>query len=261
MLSTGAHTKGGTPLALVAMPPIDEAPVTPDAASGDDLLALALAHDGERYVLGARAPLTNPDWSGPWDCAEFASWCTYQVSGVVYGAEPASDPVLADAYTGFWAQHARARGRIISVQEAAGIAGAMVVREPRSGRTGHIAISDGAGGTIEAHSSAEGVGRHRVAGRRWDLGVLVPGLRYFQSDTVVELAPAPDGLRVTHPMMRGPRVEALQRALAAAGFEPGRIDSVYGAQTADAVMQFQAAHGLVVDGEVGPSTRAALGLD
>jgi hypothetical protein len=245
----------------MAMPAAEETVVTAVAARGDDVLALALGHEGEEYVFGARAPLTNPDWRGPWDCAEFASWCTYQATGVIYGAEPTADPVMADPYTGYWAQHARMRGRIVSVQDAAEIAGALLLREPRTGRTGHIAISDGEGGTIEAHSTATGVGRHRVAGRRWDFGVLVPGIRYFRSDAPVDLGSEPDVLRVSQPLMRGPRVEAVQRALAAAGFAPGRIDSIYGAQTADAVMRYQAASGLVPDGEVGPATRAALALD
>lgn len=42
---------------------------------GSDILAIAKEHIGEDYILGARAVLSNPDHSGPWDCAEFASWC------------------------------------------------------------------------------------------------------------------------------------------------------------------------------------------
>lgn len=50
----------------------------------------------------------------------------------------------------------------------------------------------------------------------------------------------------------------IQEALKALGFDPGPLDGIPGAATRGAVMQFQAASGLVVDGLVGPRTRAAL---
>lgn len=57
---------------------------------------------------------------------------------------------------------------------------------------------------------------------------------------------------------RGTRVRSLQSQLHGLGYDPGRIDSQFGPKTAAAVRQFQAAHGLVVDGIVGPKTWAAL---
>jgi peptidoglycan hydrolase-like protein with peptidoglycan-binding domain len=68
-------------------------------------------------------------------------------------------------------------------------------------------------------------------------------------------------LRLTEPMMGGARVRKVQQALAGLGLLPGEIDAVYGPQTQDAVRLFQAAHGLVADGEVGDATWRALGLD
>ena len=53
-------------------------------------------------------------------------------------------------------------------------------------------------------------------------------------------------------------VQALQRRLVAVGDPPGPIDGLYGPLTENAVAQFQAAHGLVVDGIAGPATLAAL---
>lgn len=50
----------------------------------------------------------------------------------------------------------------------------------------------------------------------------------------------------------------LQRALRAAGFNPGRADGVFGADTRAAVVRFQRAKGLDVDGVVGADTTAAL---
>lgn len=230
-------------------------------ASGDDVLALARKHLGERYVLGARAPMGNATWRGPWDCAEFVSWCVYQASGVLYGTQPLNDPMLADAYTGYWAQQAQAGGHTISVSEAAGIAGAVVLRRPRQGAIGHIVLSDGQGGTLEAHSSLRGVIAGSLSGRRWDAGILVPGIRYFRAAEPVDLGPVPETLRLTNPLTRGDGVRSLQTRLQALGFAAGTVDGVYGPQTAHAVRQFQASKGLVPDGEVGRITWKALGLD
>ena len=58
----------------------------------------------------------------------------------------------------------------------------------------------------------------------------------------------------------GPDVERLQKALATAGFRPGRIDGCFGAATEAALLAFQRAHGLLADGVAGPVTRHALGL-
>jgi peptidoglycan hydrolase-like protein with peptidoglycan-binding domain len=38
------------------------------------------------------------------------------------------------------------------------------------------------------------------------------------------------------------------------------VDGVFGSATEQAIKQFQAQHGLLIDGIVGPITRAALGL-
>jgi hypothetical protein len=53
-------------------------------------------------------------------------------------------------------------------------------------------------------------------------------------------------------------VTDLQEALTAAGFDPGAADGTYGAQTEAAVVAFQEANDLAVDGRVGPETAAAL---
>jgi peptidoglycan hydrolase-like protein with peptidoglycan-binding domain/Tfp pilus assembly protein PilF len=53
-------------------------------------------------------------------------------------------------------------------------------------------------------------------------------------------------------------VRALQRRLARAGDAPGPIDGRYGPRTEQAVIRFQATHGLLVDGIAGPLTWAAL---
>lgn len=57
---------------------------------------------------------------------------------------------------------------------------------------------------------------------------------------------------------RGQDVAAAQITLSSLGYNPGRIDSIFGPGTETAVRKFQAAHGLVVDGIVGPQTWVVL---
>ena len=54
------------------------------------------------------------------------------------------------------------------------------------------------------------------------------------------------------------RVRALQRRLTRAGYSPGPVDGRYGPRTEQAVVRFQAARGLSVDGIAGPVTLTAL---
>lgn len=246
---------------LVARATLDSDAIGNATPHGDAIVTLARRHVnvGEAYILGARVPMGNAAWTGPWDCAEFASWCVFQAAGILFGVEPRNDPLRADAYTGYWAQQARAAGAVVNVEEAAGIAGALVLREPQTGRTGHIVISDGQGGTLEAHSAKDGVIANTLSGRRWDYGILVPGIRYFASDAPVRPAPPPpDILRLKDPMMRGESVRRLQQRLTELGYFPGKVDGIFGPQTESAVAAFQAAVGQVVDGEFGPATRQAL---
>jgi peptidoglycan hydrolase-like protein with peptidoglycan-binding domain len=55
-----------------------------------------------------------------------------------------------------------------------------------------------------------------------------------------------------------PPVRVLQRDLGAGGYPSGPVDGLYGLRTRHAVVAFQMAHGLQVDGVVGPRTWAAL---
>ena len=57
---------------------------------------------------------------------------------------------------------------------------------------------------------------------------------------------------------KGPMVEYLQLALTRAGFDPGRIDGIFGKRTLNALERFQRANGLVADGIAGRLTWAKL---
>jgi putative chitinase len=58
----------------------------------------------------------------------------------------------------------------------------------------------------------------------------------------------------------GPAVQRLQRALKAAGFNPGAVDGDFGPATEAAVFAFQKSQGLLADGIAGPRTLSALEL-
>lgn len=230
--------------------------------TGAGLLNRASKHLGQAYK-NVDVPKDDADYAGPWDCAEFASWLVFQESGQLYGClDNTVAPSVANAYTGAWRDDVARRGKRISIEQAAATKGAFLLRyPPAAGKMGHIALSDGEGGTIEAMDARHGVARGRVEKRRWDTGVLVPWIDY---DTPVE-APAIAGPSVIYaanvPNMRTEVVKRIQTALRDKGFYKDPIDGVFGMKTADAVALFQQAAGIVTDGEVGKITAKKLGIN
>src|SRR2546425_11560396 len=92
---------------------------------GERILQLGRRHIGESYVLGSLAPKNNPRWTGPWDCAEFASWLVFQAAQGLYGcASDSNDPAGAGAYTGDWGRDAERLGGGISGEQAGPTPGA-----------------------------------------------------------------------------------------------------------------------------------------
>ncbi|MBR1660024.1 MAG: spore cortex-lytic enzyme [Oscillospiraceae bacterium] len=59
----------------------------------------------------------------------------------------------------------------------------------------------------------------------------------------------------------GSVVTQIQSRLKAQGYYTGETDGVYGSKTEAAVKKFQQSSGLTVDGQAGPATLAALGVD
>jgi N-acetylmuramoyl-L-alanine amidase len=231
--------------------------------TGIELYLLLCSRVGNRYVFGARVPKNDPNWQGPWDCAEFASWGVYQATKKLYGCySDTGDPAGADAYSGYWGRDAELIGKKISVDEAAKTPGAFIVRLAGNGMTGHLAVSNGLGGTIEAHSTSDGVIRSVVGGRRWDYGVQPPGIEYriLQVPQPEVLKPSGFIYRFMKPMQHNDFIKKIQLALKAAGYNPGYADGWFGNNTYNATRLFQLHHGLVGDGEVGPKTLSALHL-
>lgn len=101
---------------------------------------------------------------------------------------------------------------------------------------------------------------------KWDLALPFTVLQVTVDDAclappvLARVAAHQDDERVllaSDPPMSGPDVQAVQQALARAGFDVN-VDGSYGPSTEAAVRKFQAQKGLTVDGAVGPVTRAAL---
>ncbi|MDP4262143.1 MAG: peptidoglycan-binding domain-containing protein [Bacteroidota bacterium] len=234
---------------------------TSTTATGQQLVALGNTRVGDPYIFGALAPKNDPLFHGPWDCAEFVSWLIFQTTGKLYGCENnAQNPATANAFTGFFERDAHSLGNIVSVEEAASAPGALLLRTAVPALGGHIVVCDGMGGTVEAHSHNDGVIKGKIANRRWDIGIRVPGVSYEALPVVPVEPPHTTIFCVSTPIMTSLKVGEIQRALLNAGFDPHGIDSKYGNETAKAVIAFQKQKGLLVDGEVGAQTAAALGV-
>ena len=169
-----------------------------------------------------------------------------------------------ESYSGWWYEDAINGNRNIPVAQALATRGAVLVRRPSvvqgKKKIGHVAISLGDGRTIEAKDRATGVAV--VAGaatRLWHIGVTLPGVDHAAGPNPAYAEPA-GLLLLRDPFMHSPAVAAVQRALAAAGVNPGGGDGYFGPLTETAVLGFQVKAGLVPDGVVGPETATALGL-
>jgi len=234
-------------------------------AFGDEIVALAKKHIGEEYRLGARARFLDPQFRGPWDCAEFVSWVVFQASGerILLGCVP-RDPSRGNSYTGWWVDDAKKYGLIISIAAALKTAGAALLRGPTKKRVGHIAFSVGNGrNTVEAHSRKRGViqGRTDPQNRGWEYGVRIPTHNEWAALTRRASDPRFWFFRPTSLPTNDPRVAVIQQALQKKGFGELSINGRFTASLATTVAKFQEDNELVVDGMVGKQTLAALGVD
>jgi N-acetylmuramoyl-L-alanine amidase len=233
--------------------------------TGQQLLNIALTKAGQKYQLGAKVPKNNPDWSGPWDCAELATWSVYQLTGKLYGClNNSAKPEVADAYSGNWMNDVKTGRLIIASQDEANtVPGVILIRKPplpASMGTGHVAISDGSGGTIEAMDAKNGVKRGKVEGRQWHAFAKIPGLTYDAASSSYNKLALPQLWQLKRQNMEGPEVLEIQKSMLMQRFHPGEIDGVFGPHTLAAVLGFQRANGLIADGVVGPLTLKKLKL-
>ncbi len=227
--------------------------------TGKECIDLAKTKIGGRYVLGVVTDKTNPN-AKTFDCAEFISWVIYQLTQKLYGcSDNNANPKIADAWTNFFKRDAQTLGKIIPVESAKNTEGAILLRYTVGSKIGHIVFSDGNGGTVEAKSTNTGVVSDTANGRRWDIGILIPWIEY-ELNTGSETEEGVQVFRYKSPMMKDPKIGELQKALTDAGFDTKGIDNWYGKNTMNAVIEFQTAKGLTIDGEAGKNTFKALGL-
>jgi N-acetylmuramoyl-L-alanine amidase len=231
-------------------------------STGKEILTLAETRLGEKYQNG-HVPKDNPNWHGPWDCAELAAWVVYQVTGQLYGClSNSARPAMADAYSGSWARDVD-NGTLLKTTRATAnnTPGVILIRKPPYGeQMGHIAISDGKGRTVEAAGKRLGVCRRKVEGRDWDYFALIPNVTYVSTGVDIPAQPLPHVIKLQHPYITGPKVKEIQQRLLHFAYNPGEIDGVYGPHTVAAVYAFQKAHALVADGVVGALTAKKLGI-
>ena len=145
--------------------------------TGQDLLKEAENNLGEPYDWGADVPLERgDDYHGEFDCAEFATETVHEVTGEIYGAL-APDSKNPDPWTGAWyADMVAGNVKQIPLEKAYKTPGALLLRRTKG--SGHIAFSDGRGGTVEAMGAAWGVTRGHARGRGFQWGILIPGVDY-----------------------------------------------------------------------------------
>lgn len=231
--------------------------------TGKEIYDLAVTRVGCKYRLGAIVAKNDPNYFKEFDCAELCSWTVFQLGKFLYGCDTydVSKAAKADAYTGYWYRDAKLKGIMIPVKQAIGTKGAILLRVGVDGTTGHILISDGKGGTVEAYSTKYGVIMSVTDNRRFDYGILLPGFTYDEARTDY-VSEKPKGIvyRYTQPMMpKSDVVKRIQAALILAGYPiKGGPDGLFGRATENAVYDFQKNKGLTPDGEVYTATAAEL---
>ena len=112
----------------------------------------------------------------------------------------------------------------------------------------HVGVYLGNGQCVEEKGTMYGPVYSPLS--HWDEWAELKNVDY-DSEVVIDM----DSLR---PGEKSDRVKQLQTDLTSLGYDPGKIDSIYGKQTKAAVEAFQRDHGLSVDGIAGDKTLAAL---
>lgn len=127
------------------------------SAQVEAMVGFAMGKNGGPYVWGGNGP------SG------------YDCSGLTTAAARVAGVTLPRTSKTQYA-HCRDRGRLLSVDNAINLRGALLFR--MTGEPTHVALSLGNGQTIEARGRAYGIGVFSAHGRGWTSGGAVPGVTY-----------------------------------------------------------------------------------
>ena len=172
------------------------------------------------------------------DCSGLLVWAFKQLGGSIYHGSNT-----------MWLKYGTYQG---------GLAGVVKIRPGtavfmlKDGNRHHVGLYIGDGMCIEAQGTRTGVVQSHLS--KWDewgelVGIDYSGVPY---DTV-EI-----GLRTIRKGDSGADVRTAQELLVSAGYEVGKVDGIFGANTLSAVRAFQHDHGLTPDGIIGAKTWAAL---
>lgn len=130
---------------------------------------------------------------------------------------------------------------------------------------GHAGVYIGGGWAIEARGFKYGVVKTKVKDRPWTHWYKMPGMAYINEaeeleEPTSEQNPYSEPVKILKKGATGQGVMWIQWHLWRLGYDLGDcgIDGDWGKHTQEAVLAFQEAAGLEVDGEVGKLTRAAL---
>lgn len=226
------------------------------------------ARENWGYVLGGQGEVYTKEIAKRWgdikqggkgpayflnDCARWYGSKVVDCSGLIIEAFRSAMPYYQDQTADTLYTRCSKKGSISALPDIAGIC---------VWKKGHIGIHTGGGELVEARGVDYGVVRSRVSERDFTHWGMLRDAVYTLSGTggintgkytVKRL------LKYTTPLMRGDDVRWLQSALNAAGHSSGAADGIFGSKTRSAVMAFQRAGKLAVDGIAGRNTVAALG--
>ena len=173
----------------------------------------------------------------------------------VYGGNGCPDKGADSMFT-YAKQKGSAWGAIATLPEILGLA---------VHKSGHVGYYVGNGEVVEWKGFSYGCVKSKLSATKWTHWYQLPFIQYGDALPTPPANPAEEGTgirtlqyRSGQSMLRGEDVRLVQEMLSAHGFDPGKIDSIFGVKTESAVKAFQANNGLEVDGIVGSKTREAL---
>jgi len=218
------------------------------------------------YVLGGQGEIYTKELAEKWgnrkrsgktlyyfvsQCAPWFGRKIVDCSGLIVEAMRSGGASYYDRSANTFRAQFVESGSIKSIPEIPGLA---------VWRKGHIGVYVGNGKVVEARGYKYGVVTTNVFDRGWSLWGKLRDVDY------TETAEVTSGLVISKLLKRkrvfdvtDTEVMALQERLLTLGFDCGRIDGKFGEKTEKAVIAFQRARGLKVDGIVGAETTAALG--
>lgn len=184
------------------------------------------------------------------DCKQWIGKMAADCSGGIVAAIRTKIPTYTDRTANTFRSQFSEYGKISTIPEIPGLA---------VWRNGHIGIYEGNGYVLEFRGTAYGAVRTKLADRGFNYWGKIRDVDYSDAKIDSTKWNVYRLLKYTKPMLRGDDVKELQTRLNAAGFDCGKIDGIFGKKTEAAVMAYQKAKKLTVDGKAGKNTITKLG--